>query len=243
MVMTAGTASPAAEERQRILDRLKLEAGERLWLEEVGDSPGFAVTCYIQRWWRVARLRWATQLTLSALGTESSSIIKQYLGTIPATSLFFIPEALGFLDFVIASTSPLPHLKTIARFERALLIASEAAALLAGEETADAALELSSRIERHPAAAILEFDAPPEELLGALLLEHALPDPHEQKSLVLVAPGLEHLWRPATADEARIIMRCQSPVALESLLASEARQTLNELQRIRALRPSPKEID
>lgn len=231
--MVAAHGTERQSEERAFLCGLNLDEAERLWLDELKDSAGFAVTCYIGRWWRETRLRWAVQLTLSVLGSERSAfVINEYLKTIPGTSLFFMPEALGFLDFVIASALEIDHLPAIARFERALLIASSTDSFSTDEMPDDAQL---SYIEQHPAAALLEFDAPPEELLGALLTEQPLPAAHGQKIKVLIAPGLSQWWRPATSDEARILARCQSPIALEDLLSLETRQSLRELLNIGAL--------
>ena len=82
-------------------NNLRLTAAERGWLAQLPDTSGFNVTCYIQRWWRETKLSWTTRLTLAALGPErADAALKDYLEAGPCTSLFFTPEALGFLDFV-----------------------------------------------------------------------------------------------------------------------------------------------
>ena len=203
-------------------DNLSLTAAERDWLDQLQDTPGFNVTCYIQRWWRETKLNWTTRLTLAALGPEQAdAALKAYLETTPCPSLFFTPEALGFLDFVSGTGkwAESPHLVEIARFERALLIAKEAAQQSAGRQSGDNELPSCARLSPHPAAALLEFAAPAAELLGALVGGRPLPPATAKRFPILIAPGLAYLWRPASADEARLFTRCQNAVSIEDLRA------------------------
>jgi hypothetical protein len=204
-------------------DRLDLTDGERSWLDQLAGSPGFEVTCLIQRWWRETRLRWVVRLTLAVLGADGSSeAINDYLRSTRCSSLFFVPEALGFLDFVIREGPDAPHLGAVARFERAMLKAAEAAP---GPPRGTAEVAVTPRAQRvrpHPAAAVVEFAAPPERLFGALLAGDPVPPPDGPASPVLVAPGLPHLWRPATPDEALLFARCQPSATAERLLAAVA---------------------
>ncbi len=199
---------------------LRLTGSETDWLTKLPDTPGFNITCFIQRWWRETKLSWMARLTLAALGpAEAGAAIKRYLEATPCPSLFFTPEALGFLDFV-ARVAERPHVAEIARFERALLIAREAARQSAGRQPVCDELPFcaelpSGRLTLHPAAALLEFDAPPEELLGALVEGRALPPASDRRFPVLISPGLPHLWRPATADEARMFIYCQTAPAID----------------------------
>lgn len=179
-LQAAGHASTAI---QALLDTLPVSAGERAWLASLPESRGFKVTCDIQRWWRETRLRDTARLTLLALGpAQTKPTLEAYLRTHLCPSLFFLPEALSFLHFV-ASTSEQPHVSAIAQFEQALLLAREASA----EETSS--------------ATILEFAAPPEELLDALLQGHPLPEPSAECFPVIVSPSLPHLWCPITTEE------------------------------------------
>jgi hypothetical protein len=207
-------------------DNLRLTAGERDWIARLPDTPGFNVTCHIQRWWRETKLQWTTRLSLAALGPEQAdAALKAYLEATPCPSLFFTPEALGFLDFVagLAKRTELtewPHVVEIARFERALLIAKEAAQQSVDRQSGANELPSGARISPHPAAAMLEFAAPPAELLGALVEGRGLPPASATRFPVLVAPGLAYLWRPASADESRLFTRCQPALSVEDLLAS-----------------------
>jgi len=207
-------------------NNLRLTAAERGWLSQLPGAPGFNVTCHIQRWWRETKLGWTTRLTLAALGPErSGAAIKAYLETTPCSSLFFTPEALGFLDFVAGmsewrESADWPHVKEIARFERALLIAKEAAQQAIEQPSGDDEIPSGARFSPHPAAALLEFAAPPAELLGALVEGRSLPPVTATRFPVLVAPGLAYLWRPASVDESRLFTRCLTAPSVECLLAS-----------------------
>ncbi len=185
-LVVARAASSLREHAPWSLDGLDLTVEERDWLDRLVSSRGLEVTCFIQRWWRQTRVRWATPLTLAVLGPQrSAELLDAYLNAVPCASLFFTPEALGFLDFVLEQELDVPHLPAIARFEQALLSAAEV-----------------SSSPHDPPAAIVVFDAQPELLLGALLAGQVLPEPGAARYPVLVAPGLPHLWRTATEDEA-----------------------------------------
>jgi hypothetical protein len=182
MMIAVQAAGQGAEEAQEKLALLALTAREWKWLDSLPQTRGFKATCDIQQWWRETRLREMTRLTLRALGpAEARLMLAAYLRAHLCTSLFFLPEALAFLRFV-ASTSQLPHVAAIAQFEHALLQVREATADQAAEET------------------IIEFAAPPEILLDALLQGHPLPEAGAECYPVIVSPSLPHLWQPASSD-------------------------------------------
>jgi hypothetical protein len=224
MMVTTQTAMSRSADAPGF-DNLSLTAAERDWLANLPDTPGFNVTCYIQRWWRETKLNWTTRLTLAALGPErADSALKAYLEATPCPSLFFTPEALGFLDFVAgmakwAAWADWPHVVEIARFERALLIAKEAAQQSGAGRSGDYELPPGARLSPHPAAALLEFAAPAAELLGALVAGRALPPATATRFPVLVAPGLAYLWRPASAHESRLFTLCRTAPSVDDLLS------------------------
>lgn len=185
----AGDLTVAAQDS---LHRSDLTEAERDWLRYLPATQGFKVTCDIQRWWRETRLRGVARLTLAALGSEQTTqILNEFLSTHPCVSLFFLPESLAFLNYV-AGTVEHPHPAAIARFERALIIAKEAASQ--AEQTSDT-----------QATTIIEFASPPEELLAALLQNRELPEPGDARFPVIVASFLPHFWQPVSsaADESR----------------------------------------
>jgi hypothetical protein len=160
--------------------QLQLTASEREWLEAVVTAPGFQVTCAIQRWWRETRLRSLARLTIAALGPSAAAqMLADYLHKHVCASLFFLPETLGFLQFV-SEAAPHPHVTAIARFERTLLLAQEAAA--AASNTSE--------------VTYIEFAAPPAELIAAVLQGQPLPELCAERFLIAVSPTLPHFWQP-----------------------------------------------
>jgi hypothetical protein len=181
LVVTRASGRPTGS----VLDGLRLTAGERDWLNGLAGSPGFEVTCRVQRWWRGVRLRWAARLTLGALGAgRSARVIDAYLDAVPAFSLFFVPEALRFLEFAPAAAPEVPHLASVARFEHALLSTTQVV-------TGSAAAGVGE---------VVAFAAPPEELLDAILSGDPLP-PVGEEYLVLVSASLPHRWRVLTGSD------------------------------------------
>ncbi len=220
MVVAQASTRLAGATWSESLEGLDLTVAERAWLAQLVGSPGFDVTCYVQRWWRGTGLGLTVRLTFAVLGPErGKKLLGRYLDTVPSSSIFFIPEALEFLDFVISEAPEIAHLQSIARFERARLMAAEAASL-----PSPPAMDLSEsqpmqKIHRTSAADIVAFGATAERLLGALVMGEPLPPPDGRVFPILVAPGLPHLWRPATPDEERLWIACSPSSTLQQLLA------------------------
>jgi hypothetical protein len=238
LVAAAAAQRPGERITCAMPDDFDLTGDERAWLRRVSASSGFKVTCDIQRWWRETKLRWTARLTLSALGPgEQSAVIAEYLAVVPCASLFFAVEAGGFLDHVARARAERPHLAAIARFERALLRAQEAEIVPAVPGLAKGDVALADSIRVHPAASMVEFDASPERLLGALLARQPLPAVESAHHPILVAPGLARLWRPATSDEAIVFAACLGTPTVASVLAAGPRfeAAMVELLRIGAL--------
>jgi hypothetical protein len=158
-------------------------------------------------------------------------MIHAYIAAVPCTSLFFIPEALQFLDFVLHTAATVPHLNAVARFERALLCAKDPEST-SGQASDDiATLSPRQRLHCHRAAALIAFNAPPEMLLIALLRGTPVPAPDDLGHMVLVSPSLPHYWRSATQDEARLFLACHMPATLEHLrtVVQNSEQSLQAL--------------
>jgi hypothetical protein len=161
------------------------------------------------------------RLTVALLGPEHAArIIGDYLDSVPCTSLFFVPETLGFLEFVIQDGPAVPHLDSIARFEKTLLGVAEVASSHSQVQTPGSLIPPTAQIRRHPAAAIISFAAPAEHLIGALLSGAPIPGAEAPDHPILVAPGLPYLWRPATAHEVCLFASCQPPAAASRLMAT-----------------------
>lgn len=165
---------------------LQLSETETAWLQTVQQTKGFHVTCAIQRWWRETRLRDLARLTIKALGPEqAAAMIDAYFQQQLCTSLFFLPETLAFLRYV-AEHSSHPHHRSIALFERALLLAQE---------------EIPSSDDFNSPTTLIEFAASPEELLKALMQGTELPAPTTKSYFVLISSALPHCWQPVSAEE------------------------------------------
>jgi hypothetical protein len=199
---------------------LDLSAEERAWLTGLADSAGFKVTCKIQRWWRQTKLQTAVELTLAALGAaKGAELMNTYLDVTPCTSLFFIPEAVGFLEFVAGAAKGRPHVVEVAQFERAILLARQAAIDPSGSQPLRIGSDPTEQIRPHPAADVVLFAASPELVLGSILGDRSLPEEQMRKSPVLIAPRLSRLWRPATDDEYRLFERSRHGATKEQLVA------------------------
>jgi hypothetical protein len=126
----------------------------------------------------------------------AEEVASHYFRAVPAFSLFFTPEAMHFLDFVIGLNLRHPHhIDAVARFERALVQAEEEAAFANVGQTV--ASPPHRRVSPdHGTETVVEFRAPPEEVLGALLFQTALPEPGGKTYPVLISPRLPQRWQP-----------------------------------------------
>lgn len=186
LIATAATSSQQTPYPGFSGAALQLSEREAVWLQAVQQSKGFQVTCAIQRWWRETRLRDLARLTIKALGSvQAAAMINAYFQQQLCTSLFFLPETLAFLHYV-AEHSSHPHHHSIALFERALLLAQE---------------EIPSSDDCNPPTTLIEFAAPPEDLLRALMQGTELPAPTAKPYFVLISSGLPHFWQPVAAEE------------------------------------------
>jgi hypothetical protein len=222
---------------------LHLTPAEQAWFEQIMDSPGMQLTCDVQRWWRRMRLQSSVRLTLAVLPPQQRlAVIQAYVTSEPCTSLFFIPEALQFLEFVLQTAPDVPYLQAVARFEQALFRAKEAQDTLGSALPEGIVLLPTHRLRRHTAAALILFPAHPEWLLSALLQGTTdLPAPDGHQYPVLVAPGLPHLWRQATSEEVEIFTVCQVTTTVEHLPAAlgSMAEPLHTLVAARALSVEP----
>jgi hypothetical protein len=197
------------------LEGLDLQDAEKDWLRQVTGTPGFALTSEVPRWWRGTRVERSARLTLAALGESAGQVLGDYMRTVPGFTLFFVAEALAFLEYV-ATTTTLPHVRAVAHFERALWTVKRA------ESTPEAPARAPApgdTLVRNPLASLVPFPAPPEEVLAALLSEAPLPAEAAEPHAVLAAPGLPRMWRPATQEEAQAFTACAPEATVQALLA------------------------
>jgi hypothetical protein len=199
----------------RSLDGLELSETERAWLRKVVGTPGFELTCYVPRWWRTTRVGRSARLTLAALGTARQQVLQAYLRATPCTTLFFASEGLLFLEYIL-STAQEPHVRSLAQFEHALWTLKREGLGAPAPTTREPKPE--ELLAPSQGAAIVTFEASAEELLSAVLTGAPLPQAAEPHP-VLIAPGLPHMWRPATAGEARAFQACTPPAPVGTVEA------------------------
>ena len=79
-----------------------LNTVDRAWLTETVDTPGFQLTCSIQRWWREQHLNGSVRLTLTALPPSlRTELMDAWLNSETDGSFYYAGEAVAFLDFVL----------------------------------------------------------------------------------------------------------------------------------------------
>jgi hypothetical protein len=213
-----------------LLAGLELSGAERTWLEEVTATPGFALTSFVPRWWRDTRVARSARLTLAALGAEAAARLDDYRRAVPNFTLFFVPEGIAFTEYVETLAVP-AVVHAVARFERAMWNVRLGVPVAASTAAAEAGAPGSPSLEpgaalddeplvRHPAAAVIAFEAAPDQVLAALLQGQPLPDPDAEPHHALVAPGLPGRWRSASSAEALAFRACEparTPRALRAL--------------------------
>jgi hypothetical protein len=129
------------------------------------------------------------RLTMAALRrTGAEALLRRCLPAAHAQGHDAPPRdragALAFLEAVSAATTAPPAVQSVARFERALVLAGEAAE----------ACEVDP--EAVPFREVIPFPAPAVEVLGALLTGAPLPELETPLSYVLIDSRLPELWRP-----------------------------------------------
>lgn len=209
-LVEARSAGRAQRPVPDVLAGLALDDAERAWLAQVTATRGFGLTSFVPRWWRETRVRRSARLTFAALGAAAAKHLGDYIRAVPNFTLFFVPEGLGFIDYVEALAVP-DVVHAIARFERAMWNVKLGAPATAGAVGDDEPLV------RHPAADLIAFEASPELVLAAVMQGQPPPAPDEAPHHVLVAPGVPGMWRAATGDEARAFAACHPAATARAL--------------------------
>ena len=221
--------APAGTIKKSVATNNLLTNKERHWLEALASTPGYRVTCEVQKWWRKARLQMSAPLTLRLLQRiQLESLLEDYIESVPCNSLFFAPEVIGLRDFIIDNSAPEPGdsrelLIAVINFESALILVNEyqhpeTEYGEAGDNPLPECLFNSVTVVVAPGVTRISFPASPDKLLGALILSQPLPEIGNGPYSVLVAPSIDKLWRPAGPVEDEILRCCQSPCHLSALL-------------------------
>jgi len=105
---------------------------ERRRLAECSQDRGMDVTRMLHKGWRLTKLMAMTPLTCAVLGEHLIDEASTFWRLNPPTSLYFLDEALGFLDHIDASRPegvPAEKLNAIVAHERSLLKSRQEALL------------------------------------------------------------------------------------------------------------------
>ena len=194
-------------------DRLEpfgLDDRERASLTALTKTAGFRVTVAIQRSWCEGRAARGAGLTLSFVPEQKrQQLVEEWVATGGGTNSFFEAEADAFCEFLSARLDDFPEALQACRIERATLRAHEHAdrfELPSGACLDDATCAVcASRF-----ASLVRCDTEP--------------------NLLLFAPGLRGLWRPASDAEAGLWGILSTPFRIELLLRmGHSRRTIEDL--------------
>lgn len=201
---------------QAACDDLDLSPQERRNLARVLESKGFRATANIQRSWCESRAATGARLTLSILPlAQRRELVREWVDRGGGTNSFFAAEAEAFLDFIAQRLPEPSHGFSLCRLEQAVLRAEAVAAHFAPAERGllddpDRALRTS------PDAALIVCFAEMAELLLAIDGQGPVP-PLSQPHVLLVAPGLPGLARPADAPETALWRSLTEPQRIAAL--------------------------
>lgn len=191
---------------------LLLSDEDKEWLNQVKTSPGFRVTCDIQRWWRSMRIRTAAPLTIRVLESQfkkegADSFINKFINENLIFSQYYITEALSFIKWLNIKFTGTNNstLTSIAEFEEALLICKITPQISNNKR------ELPNKLVCEPTARVIKFYIDPELYLNALLYRKSFPVANGHAYYIIVAHGIPHYWRRASDSEVAVIEVCQEP--------------------------------
>jgi hypothetical protein len=214
---------------------LDLSPEERHSLHQVIHSEGFRTTMKIQRSWCEARSASGAQLTLSALPLDQRRrLVGEWVDGGGGTNSFFAAEAEAFLGFIEPRLTSPSHALSLCRLEQSVLRAEAVATGFVAPDPA--ALENpAAAVRRGRNASLAGLFAEPGELLAAIRDEHPLPPLSPCEQLLLVAPGIPGLARPAEALESELWRSLAEPQTVGRIQREHARVTLEALWRAGAI--------
>jgi hypothetical protein len=198
-------------------DDLDLSEQERRNLARIFNSSGFRATASIQRSWCESRAATGAQLTLSILPlAQRRELIREWVDGGGGTNSFFAVEAAAFLEFIAQRVPDPSHALSLCRLEQAVLRAEAVAAQFVAP---DVALldQRECMVRASPHAALVAIFAELEQLLAAIKRQGPVP-PLSEPHMLLVAPGLPGLARPAGTADAALWRSLAEPQPVETLL-------------------------
>ncbi|HTS66815.1 MAG TPA: hypothetical protein VMH28_32550 [Candidatus Acidoferrales bacterium] len=160
----------------------------------------------------------AGTLTLSILSDGvRRPLLEAWTNCGGGTSSFFAAEADALFDFIAARLHDPSHELTVCRFEQATLRASEKAAVFIPPKPIEPDAP-GRALRRGPYAGMVLFHGDPGVILDALATGKPLPPVSHEVSPILLSPGLDRLWRPASAIEVGLWNRLSAPSPFPALL-------------------------
>lgn len=215
---------------------LCLDERERSCVETLSHSDGFRFTVDVQRSWCVGRTMNAGTLTLSILADDvRRPLLEAWAYHGGGTSSFFAGEADALFDFIAARLHDPSHELTVCKFERATLRANERAAVFISPELGQLDA-FGCALRRGVYAGMVFFHGDAGAILDALLTGKPVPPISSEINPILLSPGLDRLWRPASAIEVRLWDRLSAPSLFPALLQEGFhRDAIESMLRVGAL--------
>jgi hypothetical protein len=212
-----GRTVRARQVTQTSCDGPDLSEQERHNLARVFDSSGFRATARIQRSWCESRAATGARLTLSILPlAQRRELISEWVDGGGGTNSFFAAEAAAFLEFIEQRIPDPSHALSLCRLEQAVLCAEAVAAQFVPPDVA-LVDKPECTVCASPHAAFVAVFAELEQLLSAIERKGPVP-PLSEPHMLLVAPGLPGLARPADMAEAALWRSLAEPQSVETLL-------------------------
>jgi hypothetical protein len=200
---------------------------ERACLDALPRNAGFQFTAAVQRSRCARRPVNAGLLALSILPDElRRRLLAEWITSGAGTSSFFAARGDALLDFIAKQLpDPSPEL-AVCRLEQFTLRAnSEIGSFKAPDR---ALLGPHSMLRRAPHAGMVHFNAEPQLVLNALLERKPLPPFSAHVTALLIAPGLQPLYRIASSHENELWARLTEPTAAAVLVQAGCRRTVIE---------------
>lgn len=223
-----------------------LSPPERAWLAATARDPGLRVTRDVQRAWRRVRLGAALPLTMAALPADDRpGLVAAFLDACPCVSFFHVHEGRLFLRFLAERRPSIPHVLGLAALEVAIHDAGEWLVFADADETGEAPMcPDDARLDLHPGATRVRFDAAPEQVLASVLAGSDPPPPDGTRHEMIVAPGVPNFGRTLTGPEIALLDRCAAGASLAGLSAAvpDGRALAKTLLVERALAPAPRTV-
>lgn len=217
--------------RGTIEDELLLSEEERNWLVDTQISPGFKVTCDIQKWWRKMRIRTASPLTIRVMENyytenEIDAFIDEYISENLVFSQYYVSESLSFMRWLYKRLlcTENDNLKSILSFEEALLICKITPQIINNQK------KIPDELVCGTTTRIIKFYLHPELLLSALLSRKPIPTAGTSVYNIVVSQSIPHYWREASGTEVALLELCQNPYST-SEIPREFRGVVGDLYR------------